>query len=83
VLLFVHLSRSLCSALHPAVLRLGLKYAAGTITGSNARAVALLATFRQVINDYVTPPQKVPTAQRSATSRAIGISLTPSGAARW
>jgi len=35
-----------------------LQYAAGIITGSNARCIALLCAFKQVINDYVTPPSK-------------------------
>ena len=34
---------------HPAVLRLGLAYADGSITGGNARCVALLATLRTVL----------------------------------
>ncbi len=34
---------------HPAVLRLGLGYADGSITGGNARCVALLATLRTVL----------------------------------
>ena len=46
------------SSIHPAILRLGLQYAEGTICGSNSRCVALLAAMKQVISDYVTPPQK-------------------------
>ena len=34
---------------HPAVLRLGLAYADGSITGGNARCVALLAALRAVL----------------------------------
>ena len=34
---------------HPAVLRLGLRYADGSVRGGNARCVALLSTLRQVI----------------------------------
>lgn len=45
--------------LHPAFVRLGLKMAAGTITGSNARCVALLNAFKELIRDYQTPPNKV------------------------
>jgi len=44
--------------IHPAVLELGLRYAEGTISGSNARCVALLRAMKRVISDYVTPPQK-------------------------
>ncbi|XP_061668807.1 translation initiation factor eIF-2B subunit delta isoform X2 [Syngnathoides biaculeatus] len=44
------------SVIHPAIVRLGLRYSEGIVTGSNARAVALLHTFKQVIRDYTTPP---------------------------
>jgi len=44
------------SEIHPAILQLGLKYAEGTITGANARAVALLTAFKRVILDHVPPP---------------------------
>uniref|UniRef100_A0A670I725 Translation initiation factor eIF2B subunit delta n=1 Tax=Podarcis muralis TaxID=64176 RepID=A0A670I725_PODMU len=43
------------SAIHPAVVRLGLQYSQGTINGSNARCIALLRVFKQVIGDYTTP----------------------------
>ncbi len=43
---------------HPAVVEVGLKYAEGTISGSNARCVALLAALRRVVLDYSTPPHK-------------------------
>ncbi|XP_013413098.2 translation initiation factor eIF-2B subunit delta-like [Lingula anatina] len=45
-------------AIHPAVLKLGLQYAEGVVCGSNARCIALLNAFKQVIRDYTTPPQK-------------------------
>ena len=45
--------------LHPAVVRLGLKFAHGTINGSNARAVALLTAFKELIASYRTPRNKV------------------------
>jgi len=44
--------------IHPAIVKLGLQYAAGIISGSNARCIALLCAFKQVINDYVTPQSK-------------------------
>lgn len=44
--------------IHPAVMRLGLQYAEGTVTGSNARCVALLDAMKRVIDDYATPPHK-------------------------
>ena len=43
---------------HPAVLALGLKYAEKKISGSNARCIAMITAFQQVIQDYVTPPDK-------------------------
>ena len=39
----------LSSSVHPAVLQLGLRYADGSIRGGNARCVAMLTTFRKVI----------------------------------
>ncbi|XP_062579532.1 translation initiation factor eIF-2B subunit delta-like [Saccostrea cucullata] len=44
--------------IHPVVIKLGLQYAEGVICGSNARCLAMLAAFKQVIRDYTTPPQK-------------------------
>lgn len=44
---------------HPAFVRLGLKLAEGTISGSNARCVALLNASKEYIQDYQTPPDKV------------------------
>lgn len=43
---------------HPAILQLGLRYADGSIVGSNARCVAMLNAFCQVIRDYSTPEGK-------------------------
>ncbi|XP_060107252.1 translation initiation factor eIF-2B subunit delta [Heteronotia binoei] len=43
------------SAIHPAVVRLGLQYSQGIINGSNARCISLLRVFKQVIADYTTP----------------------------
>ncbi|XP_054847762.1 translation initiation factor eIF-2B subunit delta [Eublepharis macularius] len=43
------------SVIHPAVVRLGLQYSQGIINGSNARCIALLRVFKQVIGDYTTP----------------------------
>ena len=43
--------------IHPAIIRLGLQYASGVISGSNARAVALLTALKRVIADYSTPEQ--------------------------
>ncbi|XP_072410592.1 translation initiation factor eIF2B subunit delta isoform X1 [Chiloscyllium punctatum] len=46
------------TVLHPAIVRLGLQYSQGIIVGSNARCIALLHAFKQVIRDYSTPPNE-------------------------
>ncbi|XP_077345409.1 translation initiation factor eIF2B subunit delta [Lithobates pipiens] len=46
------------SAIHPSVVRLGLQYSHGIISGSNARCIALLHCFKKVIRDYSTPPHE-------------------------
>ncbi|XP_049445128.1 translation initiation factor eIF-2B subunit delta [Epinephelus fuscoguttatus] len=46
------------SVIHPAIVRLGLQYSQGIVAGSNARSVALLHAFKQVIRDYTTPPNE-------------------------
>ncbi|XP_023655246.1 translation initiation factor eIF2B subunit delta [Paramormyrops kingsleyae] len=44
--------------IHPSVVRLGLQYSQGIVAGSNARSIALLHAFKQVIQDYSTPPNE-------------------------
>ncbi|XP_078506228.1 translation initiation factor eIF2B subunit delta isoform X2 [Lissotriton helveticus] len=46
------------TVIHPSVVRLGLQYSNGIITGSNSRCIALLHAFKQVIRDYSTPPNE-------------------------
>uniref|UniRef100_V9KP99 Translation initiation factor eIF2B subunit delta n=1 Tax=Callorhinchus milii TaxID=7868 RepID=V9KP99_CALMI len=46
------------TVLHPAIVRLGLQYSQGIITGSNARCIALLHAFKQIIRDYTTAPNE-------------------------
>ena len=41
--------------LHPAVLSLGLQYTTGKIRGANARAKAMMYTFKRAIQDYALP----------------------------
>lgn len=41
---------------HPAVLSLGLQYSSYAICGSTARMVAMLLSFKAVIQSYQTPP---------------------------
>lgn len=47
-----------CSVIHPAMVRLGLQYSQGLVSGSNARCIALLHALQQVIQDYTTPPSE-------------------------
>jgi len=42
--------------IHPSIVNLGLKYASGTVAGSNSRCVAMLTAFKKVIRDFQTPP---------------------------
>ncbi|XP_020532363.1 translation initiation factor eIF-2B subunit delta isoform X2 [Jatropha curcas] len=44
--------------MHPAIYKAGLKYLAGDIIGGNARCIAMLQAFQEVIKDYSTPPEK-------------------------
>ncbi|KAI0036015.1 hypothetical protein K488DRAFT_76208 [Vararia minispora EC-137] len=41
---------------HPAIVRLGLMFASFRICGANARCIATLGAFKEVIQDYSTPP---------------------------
>ncbi|KAF9534949.1 eukaryotic translation initiation factor 2B delta subunit [Crepidotus variabilis] len=43
--------------IHPAIVRLGLLFSEFKICGANARCIATLTAFKQVIQDYTTPPQ--------------------------
>lgn len=49
------LNFSKTSEVHPAVLALGLKYAAGEITGTDARTVSMLQALRRLVEDYTAP----------------------------
>ncbi|RXW21189.1 hypothetical protein EST38_g4673 [Candolleomyces aberdarensis] len=42
--------------IHPAVVRLGLLFSEFKICGANARCIATLTAFKNVIQDYTTPP---------------------------
>ncbi|EFA75570.1 eIF2B GDP-GTP exchange factor [Heterostelium album PN500] len=56
--------------IHPEIISLGLKYANFTISGSNARAVAMMTTFKQVIRDFHLPAEK-------DFARELNAHLTP------
>ncbi|BFZ58912.1 hypothetical protein PYCC9005_005980 [Savitreella phatthalungensis] len=48
-------SENIPKDIHPAIFTLALRYSSGTVSGSNARCVAMLQAFKDVIRDYVTP----------------------------
>ncbi|MCO5589110.1 hypothetical protein L7F22_043076 [Adiantum nelumboides] len=52
---------------HPAVYQVGLQYLTGDISGGNARCVAMLLAFKELIQDYSTPKEK--TLVRDLTAR--------------
>ena len=62
---------------HPAVLKLGLKYADGTIKGANARCIAMLDMLRQMVEDYSTPAGILPLCQLCAPASASVLSWVP------
>lgn len=43
---------------HPSIVRLGLDYANGAVRGADARCVAMLEAFREVVKDYRVPEGK-------------------------
>lgn len=45
--------------MHPSIYKVGLQYLSGDISGGNARCVAMLLSFKEAINDYSTPPEKM------------------------
>lgn len=46
------------SALHPAIMQLGIRYAHGQVRGGRARALALVDALYKAVEDHVTPPEK-------------------------
>ncbi|EPZ30989.1 Initiation factor 2B-related domain-containing protein [Rozella allomycis CSF55] len=46
-------------AIHPIVIQLGLLFAEMRIVGANSRCIAMLNAFKQVIEDYHTPPNEL------------------------
>ncbi|GAB4831759.1 hypothetical protein Ancab_005771 [Ancistrocladus abbreviatus] len=56
--------------MHPAVYKVGLRYLTGGTCSGNARCIAMLQAFQEVIKDYPTPPKT--TLIRDLTAK-IGI----------
>ncbi|KAJ0255099.1 hypothetical protein HA466_0099050 [Hirschfeldia incana] len=57
----------LLDPMHPAVYKVGLQYLSGHISGGNARCIAMLQAFQEVVRDYSTPPEK--TLSRDMTAK--------------
>ena len=53
--LSARLTQSADGAIHPEVLKLGLKFAEWMIVGGNARTKSMLMTFSKVVADYIPP----------------------------
>eukprot|EP01114_Cavostelium_apophysatum_P019771 TRINITY_DN6455_c0_g1_i3.p1 TRINITY_DN6455_c0_g1~~TRINITY_DN6455_c0_g1_i3.p1 ORF type:complete len:343 (-),score=99.23 TRINITY_DN6455_c0_g1_i3:16-1044(-) len=75
---------TVCVGVDTSILKLGLKYAQRTITGSNARCVAMLTAFKQVIKDFSSSNPNVqlfkdldikPLVQFLVDCRPISISM--------
>ncbi|KAK4765928.1 hypothetical protein SAY87_007570 [Trapa incisa] len=49
------------------VFQVGLQYLSGDISGGNARCIAMLQAFQEIIKDYSTPPEK--TLSRDLTAK--------------
>jgi translation initiation factor eIF-2B subunit delta len=45
------------SKLHPDIIRLGVMMSSGSLRGANARTMAMMAAFQEVIRDYECPDQ--------------------------
>ncbi|KAL0805129.1 hypothetical protein Bca101_097620 [Brassica carinata] len=58
---------SLLDPMYPAVYKVGLQYLSGDISGGNARCIAMLQAFQEVVKDYSTPPEK--TLNRDLTAK--------------
>ncbi|XP_078177896.1 nagB/RpiA/CoA transferase-like superfamily protein [Carex rostrata] len=53
--------------IHPSVYQVGLQFLSDKISGGNARCIAMLLAFKEVIQDYTTPPEK--TLTRDLTTK--------------
>ncbi|KAL3723497.1 hypothetical protein ACJRO7_035646 [Eucalyptus globulus] len=53
--------------MHPAVYKVGLQYLSGDVCGGNARCIAMLKAFQEVIKEYSTPLEK--TLSRDLTTK--------------
>ncbi|GAA5935982.1 translation initiation factor eIF2B subunit delta [Sporobolomyces koalae] len=52
-----HSSKSSTANIHPSILRLALQYSEFKVVGANARCIAMLEAFKDIISSYTPPPQ--------------------------
>ncbi|GAA5969668.1 hypothetical protein JCM11641_007998 [Rhodosporidiobolus odoratus] len=52
-----HSAKSSTANIHPSVIRLALQYSEFKVVGANARCIAMLEAFKDVIASYTPPPQ--------------------------
>ncbi|KAF8204885.1 translation initiation factor eIF2B delta subunit [Pholiota molesta] len=65
-----HIGHTIKGDIHPTIIRLGLLFSEFKICGANARCIAMLTAFKQVIQDYTTP-------SHSTISRHLMTHLSP------
>ncbi|GAA5906745.1 hypothetical protein JCM8208_006375 [Rhodotorula glutinis] len=52
-----HSAKSSTANLHPSIIRLALQYSEFKVVGANARCIAMLEAFKDIISSYTPPPQ--------------------------
>ncbi|GAA5884436.1 hypothetical protein JCM16303_005080 [Sporobolomyces ruberrimus] len=52
-----HSSKSSTANIHPSIIRLALQYSEFKVVGANARCIAMLEAFKDIIVSYTPPPQ--------------------------
>ncbi|GAA5914297.1 translation initiation factor eIF-2B subunit [Sporobolomyces salmoneus] len=52
-----HSSKSSTANIHPSIIRLALQYSEFKVVGANARCIAMLEAFKDIIASYTPPPQ--------------------------
>ncbi|GAA5852745.1 hypothetical protein JCM8547_002613 [Rhodosporidiobolus lusitaniae] len=52
-----HSSKSSTSNIHPSIIRLALQYSEFKVVGANARCIAMVEAFKDIIHSYTPPPQ--------------------------
>ncbi|GAA6002385.1 translation initiation factor eIF-2B subunit [Rhodotorula paludigena] len=52
-----HSAKSSTANIHPSIIRLALQYSEFKVVGANARCIAMLEAFKDIIASYTPPPQ--------------------------